>query len=91
MHRKALSPIYIGRFVFTLNCKFRDEALIAVRALDSIVGLILREQAEKLFFFQWFLTVLALLLELDVDAAFEDLAHFNGAVLRLNTAAVTGI
>ena len=70
MHRETLSTVDKGRLVLALDREFRHEALLAVRALDRVVRLVLREQAEQLLFFQWLLTVLALFLQLDVETAF---------------------
>ena len=46
MHREAFSAIDVGRFILTLNCELGYEHLGAVGALNSVVRLVLREQAK---------------------------------------------
>ena len=83
MHRKSFLAIDKGCFVFTLNREFRNKTLLAMRALHRVIGLVLSEQAEQLLLFERFLTMLALLLQLNVEAALENLAQFDDSILRL--------
>lgn len=83
MHRKSFLAINKGCFVFTLNCEFRNKTLLAMRTLHRVIRLVLSEQAEQLLFFERLLTMLALLLQLDVEAALEYLTQFDYSILRL--------
>ena len=74
MQRETFSSVDVLRAVLTLDEKLWDEALLAVWAAHSVIRQVLSEQAEKLFFTKRCLTVLALLLQFDIERAFHDLA-----------------
>ena len=54
-----------------------------MRTLDSVVRLILHEQAEELLLAQCVLAVLALLLQLYIEGALEDLTQLDDTLLWL--------
>ena len=84
VHRESFSAINVGSLILTLHGEFRDEALLAEWALYCVVRLILREQTEELLFPQWFLAVLTLFLQLDIQAALKHLAQLHDSVLGLH-------
>lgn len=84
VHRQTLSVFDEGRSQLALDDELGDEALFAVGTPHRVVRLVLREQTEQLLFANGGVAVGAFFLQLDEQRAFQDLAQFDHAVLRLD-------
>ena len=88
VHGHAFSSVYILRAILRLDEELGHKLLLAVRALDDVVRLVLREQTEELFLAERLLAVLTLLLQLDVERALQHLTHLDGLLLQLERGVV---